>query len=167
MKESEEQSMLFRWAELSAWRYPELRLMYHCPNGGSRNKIEAARLKNQGVKAGVPDIFLPHSVGEYHGLYIELKTDTGSTTDKQEQWLRDLRAEGYYTDVCHGFEAARAVIEDYLTGGHMNTYKTCETCRHHDKIVWCKKYGDDPKKADKACREDNRTEYRANGRKRR
>ena len=67
--ESEEQICLFQWAQYQSGRYPELELMYHIPNGGSRNKYEAANLKLQGVKAGVPDICLPVARGKFHGLY--------------------------------------------------------------------------------------------------
>lgn len=75
--EAEEQTELFAWAELLRGRFPELRLLYHVPNGGSRNRIEAARLQAQGVKAGVPDLCLPVARGKYHGLYIELKRTRG------------------------------------------------------------------------------------------
>lgn len=51
--EAEEQIALFEWARLQTGRFPELALLYHVPNGGSRNKIEAARLRAQGVKSGV------------------------------------------------------------------------------------------------------------------
>lgn len=71
--EAREQEALFRWADFAAGTMPELKLLYHIPNGGSRNKAEAANLKRQGVKAGVPDLFLPVPRGGYHGLYIELK----------------------------------------------------------------------------------------------
>ena len=36
--EAQEQSDLFRWADLAKGKYPELTLMFHIPNGGSRNK---------------------------------------------------------------------------------------------------------------------------------
>ena len=39
--------------------YPDLELLYHVPNGGSRNKAEASKLKRMGVRAGVPDLVLP------------------------------------------------------------------------------------------------------------
>ena len=46
--ESVEQTNLFRWAAYEQGKYPELKLMYHIPNGGSRNRLEAANLKKQG-----------------------------------------------------------------------------------------------------------------------
>ena len=51
-EEDVEQISLFRWAAYQRGRWPELELMFHIPNGGKRNKAEAARLKEMGVKAG-------------------------------------------------------------------------------------------------------------------
>lgn len=116
--ESEEQTWLFKWAQdISALKWPELELMYHIPNGGSRNKIEAARLKSQGVKKGVPDVFLPVARGGYHGLYIEMKRKKGSVVSQdQKYYISALRAQGYRVDVCKGFQEAANTIEEYLGG---------------------------------------------------
>lgn len=54
--ESVEQQCLFRWAAFQSGRFPELALLYHVPNGGSRKKAEAGRFRAEGVKAGVPDL---------------------------------------------------------------------------------------------------------------
>lgn len=116
-EEAQEQEALFRWAEYEKWRWPELTRMHHIPNGGSRNKAEAARLKAQGVKAGVPDIFLPAARGNWHGLYIELKRqDGGRVSAEQREWLAALEEGGYCARVCRGWEEARVLIERYLQG---------------------------------------------------
>lgn len=110
-----EQEALFAWAEYQKGKYPELELMYHIPNGGSRNKAEAARLKAQGVKPGVPDICLPVPRGKYHGLYIELKrTEGGRLSDKQLNWLDNLMKQGYVAFLCYGWEEAKSLIIKYL-----------------------------------------------------
>ena len=116
--EGEEQQALFKWAEmLSVSLRPELRLLYHVPNGGSRNRTEAAKLKGEGVRAGVPDLCLPVSRGGYHGLYIELKRISGGrVSPEQRKWLESLRQEGYMAVVCHGWDEARHTIESYLDG---------------------------------------------------
>ena len=57
--EHEEQVALFEWAEWNKRQYPELELMFAIPNGGQRHVVVAKKLKDEGVKAGVPDIFLP------------------------------------------------------------------------------------------------------------
>ena len=90
--------------------------MYHIPNEGVRTKANGARLKAEGMKAGVPDICLPCARGGYHGLYIELKAGKNKPTKKQKEWSADLNAEGYYACVCWGWEAAQKVIEMYLKG---------------------------------------------------
>ena len=100
--ESQEQITLFHWAAVQAGKYPELELLFHIPNGGHRHKTTAARLKAEGVKAGVPDLCLPVPRSGYHGLYIELKAGRNDTTDNQDRWLQALTDNGYYTAVCHG-----------------------------------------------------------------
>ena len=116
--ESDEQSWLFQWAQdMAVLKWTELALMYHIPNGGSRNKVEAARLKAQGVKKGVPDIFLPVARGGYHGLYIEMKRRKGSVvSQEQKEYIAALIAQGYRVEVCKGFHAAADVIEEYMGG---------------------------------------------------
>lgn len=57
--EATEQERVINWCVYNASEHPELKLIYHIPNGGSRNQLEAANLKRQGVKAGVPDLTLP------------------------------------------------------------------------------------------------------------
>ena len=42
--EGNEQEALFAWALYAAGAMPELGLMFHVPNGGSRNRIEVAKL---------------------------------------------------------------------------------------------------------------------------
>lgn len=114
--ESEEQIGLFQWASYNEHTYPELRLMFHIPNGRYRTKTTAAWLKREGVKSGVPDICLPVARGGYHGLYIELKANKNRTTDNQDQWIADLTAEGYFATTCCGWEAAVKIIKSYLGG---------------------------------------------------
>lgn len=115
-REAAEQEALFSWAQMQTAVHPELELMYHIPNGGSRNPKEAANLKLQGVKSGVPDIHLPIPKGIYHGLYIELKEPSGKNkpTSKQLEWLERLRNQGYAAIVCYGFEQAKKEILSYL-----------------------------------------------------
>lgn len=87
-REDQEQVTLFNWAEMQSGKYPELRLMLHVPNGGKRNAAEAARLKAQGVKPGVPDIFLPIPRQGKHGLWIELKRrEGGRLSEHQTEWI--------------------------------------------------------------------------------
>jgi len=112
--EAVEQTQLFLWASWQSGKYPELELMYHIPNGGSRNAIEAANLKKQGVKSGVPDICLPVARMGFHGLFIEMKVGKNKPSDNQKRWISDLNEQGYRAEVCYGWEEASKVISEYL-----------------------------------------------------
>lgn len=112
--EATEQEAVIKWCNRQQRECPELKLIFHIPNGGSRNTLEAANLKRQGVKAGVPDLCLPVPKNGFHGLYIEMKYGKNKTTKRQEEWLKALREQGYYTAVCYGAEEAETVIASYL-----------------------------------------------------
>ena len=113
--EAEEQRALFQWAKLSLVKYPELELLYHIPNGGSRNPIEAHNLRLQGVQPGVPDICLPVPRGIYSALYIELKRRKGGrVSEDQRGWIGALNRAGNLAVVCAGWDEAREAIERYL-----------------------------------------------------
>ena len=112
--EATEQERVINWATFYAKDFPELGLLHHIPNGGSRNQLEAANLKRQGVKAGVPDLCLPVARNGKHGLYVEMKWQKNKTTDKQDWWLDQLRKQGYETAVCWSAEEAMDTIAKYL-----------------------------------------------------
>jgi hypothetical protein len=99
---------------LAEKRYPVLRKAYAIPNGGHRHKAVAAKLKAEGVKAGVPDICLPVARGEYHALYIELKAGKNKPTPSQKGWIKALKEEGNLAICCHGWIEAKNVIVNYL-----------------------------------------------------
>jgi len=112
--EHKHQVALFLWTAYQSRRWPELNLLFAIPNGGARDKITGQRLKAEGVKAGVPDMLLPVARGPYHGFFIELKAPDGSPSDKQEQWVEDLRAQGYKAEVIYGWMDARDGLIAYL-----------------------------------------------------
>lgn len=115
--EHREQICLMQWAALSQGAHPELALLMHIPNGEYRAKATAARLKAMGTKAGVPDLYLPVARGPWHGLWIEMKgTDRARCKPSPEQrwWIEKLQDENYQAVVCHGWEAARDALINYL-----------------------------------------------------
>lgn len=112
--ESQEQINLFTWANLQSCKIPELKLLFHIPNGGKRSIVTARRLKAEGVKAGVPDLFLPVPRGGFHGLFIEMKAGKNKTTEKQDAWIDVLKEQRYKVVVCYGCEEAMTEIKKYL-----------------------------------------------------
>jgi len=117
--EANEQTALFRWAELVSKtdkeRYGVLSLLFAIPNGGKRDPKEAANLKRQGVKAGVPDICLPVSRGGHNALFIELKAGKNNPTPQQHRWLTSLEDYGNKAVVAYGWIEAKEIIEKYLS----------------------------------------------------
>jgi len=111
--EDTEQINVISWAGWQRNVYPELRLLHHCPNGGSRNKAEAVKLKQMGTMAGVPDLHLPVPKGAYSGLYIEMKYDKGRVEDSQKEFLRMAASYGNYCVVCYGAEEAIGILKEY------------------------------------------------------
>ncbi len=114
-REGQEQVALMQELQL---RYPQAyKLIYHVPNGGHRHKLVAAKLKGQGVKAGVPDLVLPMARGGYFGLYIEFKAKPpfdAEVSPSQDAYIQALNAQGYLAIVCRGSIDAVEAIRAYL-----------------------------------------------------
>ena len=98
--------------------YPrEAAMLFAIPNGGDRNILVAAKLKKEGVRRGVPDMFLALPRGGWHGLFIEMKRRRGGTVSaEQKAYIAELRAAGYIAEVCRGCDDAFAVFAAYLNG---------------------------------------------------
>lgn len=114
-REGLEQAVLM--AELRA-RMPEVAdLIFHVPNGGHRVKAVAAKLKAQGVKAGIPDLVLPMARGGFFGLYIEFKAtppNDAAISSSQHERIRKLNDQGYLAVVCRGHFDTMEQIRAYL-----------------------------------------------------
>lgn len=109
-KQSEDslQKAVARWLDYSKY------LWFHPANGGSRNIIEATKLKAMGVKAGVPDIVICQPSGLFHALFIELKAGNNKPTSTQIAWHGKLRQKGYYVAVCYSFDEVKLTVENYF-----------------------------------------------------
>lgn len=111
------QVSLFKWAHLQRNIYPSLAMMFAVPNGGLRDIRVARKLTAEGVKPGVPDIFLPLARGQYHGLWLELKASPNKTTEHQNVWLGALMIAGYRVAVVtDDWTKARDILIEYITG---------------------------------------------------
>lgn len=112
--EGSQQKALMVWAAQNYNTYPQLKYLFHIPNGGTRNIREAVELKAQGVKAGVPDLMLPFPTKHFAGLFIEMKFGKNKTSEDQDEWLAYLSSVGYMTSVQWDWESTRDLIIDYL-----------------------------------------------------
>ena len=85
-------------------------LIFHTPNGGSRNKQEAIKFKRLGVLPGVSDLFIPE-----WKLFIEMKRVRGGTVSKeQKDFMFEMERVGYACYVAKGFEQAKEIVEYHV-----------------------------------------------------
>jgi hypothetical protein len=106
------QCACIKWFRL---QYP--RYFYHLfaiPNGGSRDVITGSKLKAEGVVAGVADLFLCIANTEFHGLFIELKTEDNHQSIEQKKFEDAVKKVGYKYVVIKRFDDFVDLINDYL-----------------------------------------------------
>lgn len=69
----------------------------------------------EGVKAGVPDIFIAEPRKGHHGLFLELKRLRGGAVSKaQKDFAKMAEARGYKVVFPKGAEEAFLAVKDYL-----------------------------------------------------
>lgn len=113
LSEEQQQTLLIRWAQL----FPFIsEALIAIPNGGKRGKYEAYRLKLQGVKAGVSDLFLAIPMRGKSGLWLEMKRADGKLTALQKKWLGLMELLGFAVVTAYSFEQAKQAIIDYIAG---------------------------------------------------
>jgi hypothetical protein len=114
-REHQEQVKVFAWAHDHETEYPDLRWLFAVPNWiGVRTVKQGARLKAEGRKAGVLDMWLPVRRAIYPGLAIELKVQGNRPSAEQQDWIKHLIREGWRVVVAYGSEKAISELEAYL-----------------------------------------------------
>ena len=106
--EDSEQEQFVSWFRIE---YPNL-IIFSVPNGGSRNKLEGAKLKKTGLLAGIPDLIVlfPNKTI----VFIEMKKRVGGKlTPSQKKIFPLLRLFGFEILICEGAEMARNKFMEY------------------------------------------------------
>jgi len=100
--EHEEQREVVKWFRQT---HKGVRI-FAIPNGGQRSIAAAARLKVEGVSAGVPDLHVPA-----WSLWIEMKRSKGgSVSAEQKDWIAYLEGVKHSCIVGKGADDAKAKI---------------------------------------------------------
>ena len=84
------------------------------PNGGVRPIGMARTLKRTGVLPGVPDLFIPHPAGPFHGLWIEMKTPKGVVSILQKEVMAKLVDYGYCVHVIRDYNSFQSAVKTYF-----------------------------------------------------
>lgn len=114
MSEHDLQKSFFDWANLKALTDPRYQWFFAVPNGGWRHIVTAVRLKEEGVKRGVCDVFIPIKTDKYIGGVIEFKHGKNEVTDEQELWLEHFKSQGWATCVAYDLDTAKAFTTKLL-----------------------------------------------------
>lgn len=111
-REHEIQKSCIEWFDL---QYAQLsKHLFAIPNGGYRHKLTAVKLKAEGVRKGVPDLFLAIPSWGKAGLFIEVKTPKGVIRPEQKQYKKRLEEIGYAHCYVRSLEQFMAIINKYL-----------------------------------------------------
>jgi tRNA(Phe) wybutosine-synthesizing methylase Tyw3 len=89
-------------------------VIFSVPNGGSRNVIEAKKLKSTGLMAGVSDLIV---VLESKVLFIELKTDVGIQSDTQKKFEILVTNLNHEYHIIRSLEQFKELIHETQTRG--------------------------------------------------
>ena len=106
------QSLFFNWIR---WQRKDLEpFIFAIPNGGWRHPAVARKLKEEGVKAGVFDVFVAIPNHSHAGLWIEMKAGKNKLTEAQEVFMRNMLINNYDCVICYSLEEAQQALKDYL-----------------------------------------------------
>lgn len=120
--EHSQQVALFAWAADNVGKYPALQYMFAIPNGFFGSAEQKGKMKAEGLRTGVPDIFLPFAINHAHGLFIEMKVEKyrnhkdGGCSDEQIDFINYTTSTNYCCKVCYNWEEARDTLIAYLEG---------------------------------------------------
>lgn len=116
-REHDLQVACVRWFRFSYPKYREL--LWAIPNGAVLKKggHEWGKLKAEGAMAGVADLFLMLPSGEYHGLFIEMKTDKGKQQPSQKDFEQNAIAYDYAYAMPRSTIEFERVVRNYIEYG--------------------------------------------------
>ncbi len=115
-QETADQCYVIKWwgVVCAAHNIPEF-MLCSIPNGGGKfGGATGAILKRMGLRKGAPDLMLLIPRGNFHALFVEMKTEVGVCSDEQELFHGYLVGYGYRVRVCRSAQAAITEIENYL-----------------------------------------------------
>ncbi len=118
VSEETEQIHLMVWCRYMETKFPELETIYHIVNEGKRTAVTGGKLKEMGLRKGMPDVHLPVSKCAFSSLYIEMKKIGGKPTAEQIDRLEVLERYGNAVAICEGAEQAEKVLTAYCSNDY-------------------------------------------------
>lgn len=121
MSEKTEQKLLVSWFSYQHKPYK----MIAIPNaqkflGKAKNIYSMINsMKAEGFVPGTSDLFIAAPIGDYAGMWLELKDKNKSykhVEENQRIFLQDMLASGYYATWAAGFENGQREVDNYMKG---------------------------------------------------
>lgn len=112
------QVAFFAWMALE--KHPDMKWVHAVPNGGERNAVVAGRMKAEGARTGIWDVFVPVRRGDTRGMYIEFKRPehrarkNGGLSDAQLAFGAYAHSQGYRMKVAYTWREAAIALCGYL-----------------------------------------------------
>lgn len=134
--EHEIQKAVFDVLKLYETKFPEFETIHAVPNGSELRKAKTKegnyftrlgkKMKDEGLRPGIPDIHVPYASSTHCGLYIEMKrSEKEEPTDHQKSMADKLRAVGNDVVLCFTREAALFKIFDYTIDHYADQNEKC------------------------------------------
>ncbi len=118
MTEHDIQSTFIAEMRLRAKIDPRLAWVHSIPNAARRGYVTRCRMLDEGLRAGVADVFLPYPSNGLHGLYIEFKAGRNDCTPEQLAFGEAALEAGYGWCVCRSVDEAMEAVSRYLEGSN-------------------------------------------------
>ena len=120
------QCAIVEWANNTMMKRGKLKIgsfLLKIPNEGKRSLAYGARMKKEGMKKGVSDLFLAcpiprmgYQVDFYIkcGLWLEIKSNKGKLSMEQIEWITLMNIAGYEARCVDSVDEGIQAIKDYL-----------------------------------------------------
>ena len=110
--ESEMQRDCVRWFRYQYSQHGGM--LIGIPNGVATTERQGAILKAEGMLAGVADLLLLLPAQGYTLLAIEMKTDKGRQSPRQQAWQQEAERHGIRYALVRSFDEFINIVEPYM-----------------------------------------------------
>lgn len=120
--ESQIQCAIIDWAhtvKVSSYRLSDF--LIKISNEGKRGFFTAKKMKKEGLKKGVSDLFLAFPIrgnAVICGLWLEIKSKKGRLSIPQMEWITLMQIVGYQGEIVFSVDEGIQAIKDYLGKYH-------------------------------------------------
>lgn len=95
---------------------PHHRTIFAVPNAARRSAQQGKRLKDEGMKAGIPDVICPFPRSGFASLMIEFKCKGNSPSPAQQEMIAALIKAGNAVCVARSAADAYSLLSKYEAG---------------------------------------------------